>query len=79
MNRATTRASTVNIVSAIAIQLPDLEESPDREHMRLFYRQALYYAMTGESFDGVRAAETGLVNDGDSVAGVGRTPRWRQW
>jgi len=27
------------------------------------YRQALYYAMTGESFDGKRAAETGLVNE----------------
>ena len=33
------------IVSAIAIQLPDLEESPDRDHMRLFYRQALYYML----------------------------------
>jgi len=27
------------------------------------YRQALYYAMTGETFDGRRAAETGLVNE----------------
>lgn len=27
------------------------------------YRQAMYYAMTGEKFDGPRAAETGLVNE----------------
>lgn len=32
------------------------------------YRQALYYAMTGESFDGKRAAETGLVNEAVPLA-----------
>jgi trans-feruloyl-CoA hydratase/vanillin synthase len=32
------------------------------------YRQALYYAMTGESFDGRRAAETGFVNEAVPLA-----------
>jgi trans-feruloyl-CoA hydratase/vanillin synthase len=32
------------------------------------YRQAMYYAMTGESFDGRRAAETGLVNEAVPLA-----------
>ncbi|MGD8340617.1 MAG: p-hydroxycinnamoyl CoA hydratase/lyase [Gammaproteobacteria bacterium] len=32
------------------------------------YRNALYYTMTGESFDGVKAAEMGLVNEAVPLA-----------
>lgn len=34
------------------------------------YRAALYYAMTGESFDGKKAAETGLVNEAVPLSGL---------
>jgi trans-feruloyl-CoA hydratase/vanillin synthase len=34
------------------------------------YRAALYYAMTGESFDGRKAAETGLVNEAMPLSGL---------
>ena len=38
------------------------------------YRAAMYYAMTGEPFDGRRAAETGLVNDAVPLSALrGRT------
>jgi trans-feruloyl-CoA hydratase/vanillin synthase len=34
------------------------------------YRNALYYTMTGESFNGKRAAEIGLVNEAVPLAGL---------
>ena len=37
--------TSLAIISAVAIQLPDLEASQDRDRMRAFYKQALYYML----------------------------------